>query len=178
MFSSDLSADTNNTLDCVRTFPVAPPTDELTRDTLGPWPDIPVNFWAEKPAKATWGAGTFASRVYYWCDYRQERMYEFIELIDVTFHQGDLTELLSSRSAPTMPGSLPRSAKPNDRLYEEHAHRAAALVRSEGIKRSESFRRVLKHGAPAPHLSEKSQERALRQAYGSMYDDLGTPHPN
>lgn len=177
ILSSDLFAETENTLDCVRTFPSAPPADELARDTLGCWPDVPADFWAERPTKATWGAGTFASRVYYWCDFSQARMYEYIELHDVTFHEVDLMQLLGARATPPLIGKLPINAKPNDRLYEGRAHRAAELVRSENIKKAEAFRQVLKDDPLGPHVSELSQIRALRQAYESMYDNLGAPHP-
>ena len=144
IFGSDLSAETENALDCVRTFPAIPPAEELVPDTLGPWPDVPADFWAEKPTKATWGAGTFASKVYYWCDFNQARMYEFIELHDVTFHEVDLTQLLGARATPPLIGKLPINAKPNDRLYEGRAHQAAELVRSKNIKKAEAFRQVLR----------------------------------
>jgi hypothetical protein len=179
IFSSDLASEMDNARDCERTFPIEPPADELTRETLGPWPDVPVDFWADKPTKATWAAGTFASRVYYWSDYHQARMDEHIELFDVTFHAGDLAGLLSELLPPVEPlrGVMPASAKANDRLYEEHAHRAAELVRSEKIKPSKAFRRALAHKPPAPGIEMPSQERALRTSYGLMYDQLGMPHP-
>lgn len=176
-FSSDLSAEMDGALAYVRDFPAVPPVDELTLDALGSWPDVPVNFWAEKPTKATWGAGTFASKVYYWCDFNQERTYEYIELHDVTFHEVDLTQLLGARVTPHLIGKLPINAKPNDRLYEERAHRAAELVRSQNIKKAEAFRQVLKDDPLNAHVLELSQIRALRQAYEGMYDNLGAPIP-
>lgn len=177
VLSSDLSAETDSALDHVRDFPAVPPVDELTLDALGSWPDIPVNFWAEKPTKETWGAGTFASKVYYSCDYNQARMYEYIELHDVTFHEVDLTQLLGACATPPLIGKLPINAKPNDRLYEGRAHRAAELVRSQNIKKAEAFRQVLKDDPLGSHVMEPSQIRALRQAYDSMYDSQGVPRP-
>lgn len=178
VFSSDLSAETDSALAHVRNFPAVPPVDELTLDTLGSWPDVPANFWAEKPTKATWGAGTFASKVYYWCDFNQARTYEYIELHDVTFHEVDLMQLLGARATSPLIGKLPINAKPNDRLYEGRAHRAAELVRSQNIKKAEAFRQVLMDDPLGPHVLELSQIRALRHAYESMYDNLGVPHPN
>lgn len=178
---SDDVSPPNLWLECVITHPEEPPADEGARHALGQWPDVPADFWAEQPAKANWGAGTFANKVHYFSKHHQELTYSFIELFDVTFHTGDLGALLTATMhiPVTEPicGVLPTSAKPNDRLYERHAHRAAELVRSQNIKPSEAFRRVLKHEPPAPHLRDTSQETALRKAYGTMYDELGMPHP-
>lgn len=161
-----------------REFPAELPEREIARATLGPWPGIPADFWVGDFIQARWGAGTFAAYVTEWSDYHQAEMREYIKLRGVTFHGGDLSDLLVASAARPLRGTLPKNAKPNDRLYEAHAHRAAEMVRSENIPTSEAFRRVLQHEPPAPHLEDASQIRALRQAYDSMYDKLGTPIQN
>lgn len=161
-----------------REFPVEPPKDEIVRATLGPWPNIPGDFWGGDRIEALWGVGTFAAHVMQWSEYHQAKVCELIRLRGVTFHEGDLRQLLGAQTLSPLLGTLPESAKHNDYRYAEHAHRAAELVRSENIKRSEAFRRVLKHEPPAPHLQDASQIRALRHAYDSMYDELGAPIQN
>ena len=156
-----------------REFPTEPPEDEIVRATLGPWPNIPADFWSGRSIEGQWGAGTFAAHVVEWSDYHQAETRERIKFRGVTFHAGDLSDLLVASAARPLRGTLPKNAKSNDRLYEAHAHRAAEMVRSENIKKAEAFRRVLKHEPPAPNLDEASQIRALRHAYDSMYDSRG-----
>lgn len=83
--------------DVVREFPNEPPSDEIERAVLGPWPNIPADFWEATPAKASWGPGTFASRIEYWDDYNQRDAYEYITLLGVTFHKDELDALLNGR---------------------------------------------------------------------------------
>lgn len=83
--------------DSIREFPAEPHSDDLKRSTLGPWPDIPTEFWETTPRKAVWGPGTFASRIEYWCDYNQTVANEYITLLEVSFHSQELDELLSGR---------------------------------------------------------------------------------
>ena len=86
----------------LRKFPEEPPSDEIERAVLGPWPDIPKDFWEAIPYKANWGPGTFASRVEYWSEYHQSNDYVNIELYDVTFHLDNLEGLLNGN----LPGAI------------------------------------------------------------------------
>lgn len=181
ILSSDLFAETENTLDCVRTFPAAPPADKLARDTLGCWPDVPADFWAEKPTKAVWGAGTFASGVSYWCGYNQARMCEHIELFGVTFHADDLEALLTwpvpATGAQAERGVLPSNATPGQRRYEEAAHLAANIVRSTKCYPSEAFRQALEETKAVASGTWDTRQRKLREVYNSMYNPQGWPIP-
>lgn len=178
-FSSDLSPEIENALDCLRTFPASPPSDKLIRDTLGPWPNIPADFWAEKHTKATWGAGTFASGVYYWCEHNQARMCEHIELFDVTFHADDLEALLTEPSpvtgAEAERGVLPSNATPGQRRYEEAAHLAASIVRSGKVFVSAALRRALNETKAVEEGVWETRQRQLREVYRSMYTSAGCP---
>jgi hypothetical protein len=164
-------------LECVQTFPAEP----LVVDgiMISPWPDIPTGFWAEKPTKAAWVAGTFSYKVQDFCDYHQELTYACFELFGVTFNAGDLGALLPEpEPEPVIElvrGVLPSNAKPNDRLYEAAAHRAAELVRLEGGSRQKAFQKALLHGPKIENVQEASPLRALRQAYDLMYDQYGNP---
>lgn len=163
---------------CLRNHPSEPPADEAARDALGPWPDVPADFWTEQPTKVNWGAGTFANKVQYFCDHHQQLTYTYIELFEVTFHAGDLARLLNTKSPDLMRGVLPSNAKPNDRKYEDHAHEAAKLIRLNGVSKSAAFRKALENNSLTPPVAEASHQRALRHSYDAMYDSNGVPIKN
>lgn len=92
----------------VRLFPETPYADETKRLVLGPWPDIPTDFWAQAPKKATWNAGTFASALTYWDDYYDEEKFDFIELRDVSFNRRELEALLLGVNKHSNMPEMPR----------------------------------------------------------------------
>lgn len=158
-----------------REFPTEPPEDEIVRATLGPWPNIPADFWSGRSIEGQWGAGTFAAHVVEWSDYHQAETRERIKLRGVTFHAGDLSELVVASAARPLRGILPKNAKPNNALYEEAAHRAAELVRSDKISLAEAIRRTLGEIEIPSKVAPPSRESALRRTYGLMYDAQGLP---
>jgi len=87
-----------------RVFPKEPPLAELERSALGPWPDIPREFWGAPPSKALWGACTFEACVGFWSEYYQSYEYERIELFDVTFNADEIEALLNGR--PSTAGTI------------------------------------------------------------------------
>jgi hypothetical protein len=91
-----------------RVFPKAPYSDDLTRSTLGPWPDIPTDFWETMPRKALWGAGTFASSIEYWDEYNQTDAHDYIELFDVSFCSHELDDLLNGRQTKAAAAKPPK----------------------------------------------------------------------
>jgi hypothetical protein len=108
--------------DAKRIFPKAPCSDDLTRSTLGPWPDIPTDFWETMPRKALWGAGTFASSIEYWCDYNQTVANEYIELFDVSFCSHELDDLLNGRQPKAAAAKPPKERwKPQRATVEQKA---------------------------------------------------------
>jgi hypothetical protein len=74
-------------------------------------------------------------------------------------------------------GILPASAKANHRKYEADAHKAAEIVRTEGVLPSKAFKRLANQYNDQMFLNT-SVEHAIRQAYDLMYDKKGNPHQN
>jgi len=145
-----------------------------------PWPDIPCEFWhwvntRSVQSQALWGAGVFATTVHYDSSPNHDWDSQYIKLLDVTFHSGDLAALLGTSGTAPVLGSLPGNAKPNDRRYERAAHHAADLVRKKGSSREEAFRQALLLGPKAENVEQASRVRALRHAYDLMYDPYGIP---
>lgn len=146
---------------------------------------IPRYFWGELRANtviADWAAGVFETTKD--IDTEEEGWREASWRISgVEFKNADLQkclgiESLTKANGPSdRRGILPASAKANDRKYEGPAHEAAEIVRMEGVAPSKAFARL------ADHYNEKmiqstSVERAIRQAYGLMYDNKGNPYQN
>ncbi len=104
-----------------RYFPKEPPLGEVELSTVGPWPDIPIDFWDGTHLKALWGAGTFAARIWYWCDYYQKDAYEHITLFDVTFQAGNLEMLLNGSSPSVAEQQLPKERWRQQRLTPSQA---------------------------------------------------------
>jgi hypothetical protein len=69
---------------------------------------------------------------------------------------------------------LPTNAKPSDRKRESMAHAAAELMQTNGILRSEAFRRVL-HLAEEKFSDGSGILRAIRRSFDLMYDTHGMP---
>lgn len=104
----------------------------------------------------------------------------------VEFFWPDIQNLLelnndhSVQGSPTI-GALPPGASDNDRKYAGFAHKAAAIIRREGIKkRAKAFRRVVDefHHEIENPPHPPSIVRAVRKAYDLMYDDRGKPIQN
>ncbi len=102
-----------------RQFPKEPPSDELERATLGPWPNIPADFWEAPPTKALWGPGSFSSRIEYWDDHYQGDAYEHITLLGVTFHSDELDALLNGRETKDATAQPPKKRWQQQRVSEE-----------------------------------------------------------
>lgn len=145
-----------------------------------PWPDIPCEFWRwinakPKQSEQHWDAGVFATTVYDDDAPNHHPYSQHIKLLDVTFHAGDLAGLLGAKVSIHTRATLPKNAKPNDHIYEEAAHCAAAIVRSKKVVLAEAFRRALREIEVPRKGSQESRERALRQCYDLMYDAEGQP---
>ena len=145
-----------------------------------PWPDIPSDFWHwmnvhSERSEAHWASGVFATTVYYDNAPYHDRDSQYIKLFDVTFHAGDLAEMLGHTSVQAERGKMPANAKPNNYVYEAAAHRAAELLRTEKIKRSIAFRRALEETQVEPKSVQDTRESALSRAYSLMYDGKGWP---
>lgn len=183
---SDDVSPPNLWFECVISHPEEPPADEGARVALGMWPDVPADFWAEQPAKANWGAGTFANKVHYFCDHHQELTYAYLELFDVTFHTGDLGALLAQSLAKLAPatateaelGALPNNATPGQRRYEGAAHRAAEIQRSQNGFLSEALRQALDETEAVREGVQDTRERQLRAVFKLMYNKDGRPIRN
>ena len=150
--------------------------ETLTHDAIPRW------FWGhlnDCTILADWAAGIFETEADYDGEYGWQQTTWRIS--GVEFEKNDLHAQLGGNTvvqsgAPTFRRSvLPPSASHSDRAKEQAAHHAASIVQAEGVKRSEAFRRVLNI---AKKETQSSQERALRRAYGLMYDSKGEPHPN
>jgi hypothetical protein len=157
-----------------------------TIETYKPTPaTIPRYFWGELRANtvmADWAAGVFETTTD--IDTEEEGWRETSWRISgVQFNASELEALLCSKSAFSSTstesqgsngqrGKLPASAKPNDRKYEESAHSAAKAVREKKVKKSEAFRDEATSYSGVP----ETVQRAIRQAYDSMYDENGQPH--
>ena len=146
---------------------------------------IPRYFWGQLSADtvmADWAAGVFETTTD--IDTNDEGWREASWRISgVEFKKEDLQKCLGLRSLSQahalsdLRGILPASAKPNDRKYEADAHKAAEIVRSEGVLPSKAFMRLAnQHNDPM--FDNASVERAIRQAYDLMYDKKGNPHQN
>jgi hypothetical protein len=142
-------------------------------------------FWGELRANtvmADWAAGVFETTTD--IDTEEEGWREVSWRISgVEFNANELEALLCSKSAfsststesqdsNSQRGKLPASAKPNDRKYEESAHAAAKAMREKKVKKSEAFRDEATSYSGVP----ETVQRAIRQAYDSMYDENGNPH--
>ena len=146
---------------------------------------IPRYFWGELRANAVmadWAAGVFETTTD--IDTAEEGWREVSWRISgVEFKTSDLQKCLeiggitqgSARSDHR--GTLPASAKANDRKYEPDAHEAAAIVQMEGVLPSKAFKRLATQYDDQMILNT-SVERAIRQAYDLMYDNKGRPHQN
>lgn len=137
-------------------------------------------FWGELGREmlfASWPAGIFKTL----SDYEHEYGVQSAEweVVGVSYNADQLERLVGGAGpspavqSDTLLGKLPPGAKPNDRKYEQAAHDAAQIMREEGVKLSEAIRRAL-------GISEKggnsAAERAVRLAFGLMYDAHGKPH--
>lgn len=103
----------------VREFPHEPPLDEIERAVLGPWPNIPADFWEVTPTKALWGPGTFASRLVHWNDHYQRDEYESITLLGITFLKDALDALLNGRQPKAVTAQPPKKRWQHQRVREE-----------------------------------------------------------
>ena len=103
----------------VREFPNEPPLDEIERAVMGPWPNIPAEFWEATPAKALWGPGTFASRIEYWNDHYGKDDYEYITLLGVTFHKDELDALINGREPKAATAQPPKKRWQHQRVSEQ-----------------------------------------------------------
>jgi hypothetical protein len=147
--------------------------------------EIPRWFWGHlraAPVTADWAAGVFETTTD--IDTEEEGWREVSWRISgVEFNDADLQKCLRYANPPQnsaargQHGILPDSAKPSDRKYENEAHNAASIVRSEGVLPSKAFNRL---AAQRTDLSIQinSVESAIRRAYGLMYDKNGYPHQN
>lgn len=146
---------------------------------------IPRYFWGELRANAVmadWAAGVFETTTD--IDTEEEGWREASWRISgVEFKNEDLQKCLDMGSLSQASarsdrrGILPASAKANDRKYEPDAHKAAEIVRTEGVLPSKAFTRLANQYDEKMFLST-SVERAIRQAYDLMYDNKGNPHQN
>jgi len=104
----------------------------------------------------------------------------------VEFFWTDIQNLLELNNdnfvqGPPTIGVLPPGASDNHRKYAGFAHKAAAIIRREGIKkRAKAFRRVVDefHHEIENPPDPTSIVRAVRMAYDLMYDDRGKPIQN
>jgi hypothetical protein len=146
---------------------------------------IPRYFWGELRANtvmADWAAGVFETTTD--IDTEEEGWREASWRISgVEFKNEDLQKCLGMGSLSQASarsdrrGILPASAKANDRKYEPDAHKAAEIVRTEGVLPSKAFKR-LANQYNDPMFLNTSVEHAIRQAYDLMYDKKGNPHQN
>lgn len=150
-----------------------------------PFRAIPRYFWGELSANtvmADWAAGVFETTTDIDTDEEGWREASW-RISGVEFKNEDLQKCLGMGSLSQASarsdhrGTLPSSAKPNDRKYEADAHKAAEIVRSEGVLPSKAFQR-LANQTNDPMLLNTSVEHAIRQAYDLMYDKKGNPHQN
>lgn len=157
-----------------------------TMDTDTPtYREILRCFWEELLANtvmADWAAGVFETTTD--IDTEEEGWREASWRISgVEFKNEDLQKCLGMGSLSQASarsdgrGILPASAKANDRKYEADAHKAAEIVRTEGVPPSKAFTRLADQYDEKMFLST-SVERAIRQAYDLMYDNKGNPHQN
>jgi hypothetical protein len=157
-----------------------------TIETYKPTPaSIPRYFWGELRANAVmadWAAGVFETTTD--IDTEEEGWREASWRISgVEFKNEDLQKCLGMGSLSQASarsdrrGILPASAKANDRKYEPDAHKAAEIVRTEGVPPSKAFKRLADQRGDTT-IQRDSLERAMRHAYDLIYDKWGNPHQN
>lgn len=75
-------------------------------------------------------------------------------------------------------GTLPPSAKPKHKRFEQAAHRSAEIVRERACLRAEAIRAAIDERAPPGSGSTETKERGVRETFDLMYQPNGNRHPN
>jgi hypothetical protein len=157
---------------------------ELARRFLtgNPWPDVPSDFWhhlnlKHNDSEAHWGAGVFATTVYFETKAAPNGGNERIKLLDVTFNLVELQELITTTSGEQLVGVLPSNATPANKREEKYAHMVAELVRTKGYSVAKACAKIDENHPTSEYITPESRQKAIRVAYGLMYQRNGYPHP-
>lgn len=107
-----------------RDFPVEPSADEMKRANLGPWPDIPIDFWRWMNAgragtEAHFEAGVFATTVIYDPEIGNYSDSQHIKLFEVTFNEEDLIKLTGQAQPETEAVGSPEGRSPGARWQKQ-----------------------------------------------------------
>lgn len=156
---------------------------ERQRDFVDP-PNIPARFWhwlrRSEHSAANWDLGLFQTTVgvEYRDFFESERVHEQWCMIDVTFNALDVETRLQQAppqgEVTSERGVLPPGSSANARRHEEYAHRAAELMRRDGINRPQAIKQmVLAAKAAGFGATEPSVGKAIREAFKLMYNSDG-----
>lgn len=145
-----------------------------------PWPDIPCDFWHwfnnySQSHEAHWGAGVFSTKVHFETQVGPHGGSQHIRLFDVSFCAEDLAKLLGAMIGSQLRGTLPPSAKPAHRKVEDQAHRAAEIIRQDGVTIAQAARIAAAEFPAPPIVLPASYETSIRRSFDLMYDKKGKP---
>ena len=176
-----------------RKFPQEPEVDAQSGEVLGPWPDIPGDFWRWVNGKGAGTevhgeAGVFAATVIYDPQIGTYSDSQHIKLFGVTFHADDLARVMQGlpllHDTPVMPEPTGSRAgrKPELERWAEFGAALALVLHNEGSEVLRSDTAL--YGRVADALTAAKRDPLSKKAVGLMVKNVrlwiegdGIPQP-